>query len=220
MPNALNERIKNIPIPDRMKTLPIDDRGFPVPWFVPWFNNKWEFRGMDSEKFRAAIKYRRCWMCGQPLGKFLTFAIGPMCMVNRNISEPPSHLTCVEYGVKACPFLTQPKMRRNEKDLPKGHIAGMGIMDNPGLTVLWTTLSYHAWKPPGGGVLFEIGDPKHIEYYTEGRRATKQEVLDILKERIPKLMNEAVKDGPDAIEELNHRYAKAQDLVNFGVASL
>lgn len=208
----LNERIKNIPVPDRMKHLPIDPRGYPVPWFVPWHENRWEFRGMDGEKFGPAVRKKLCWMCGQPLGKHMTFAIGPMCMVNRNISEPPSHLACLEYGVKACPFLTQPKMRRNEKDMPEhGSIAGIGIMDNPGLTVLWTTRSYQPWKPPGGGVLFEIGDPEHIEFYTEGRGASREEVLEVLEERLPKLMEHAVK--PDAVAELMARYAKAVILV-------
>jgi hypothetical protein len=136
-------------------------------------------------------------------------------MVNRNISEPPSHLACIEYAVKACPFLTQPKMRRNEKDMPEvGHIAGIGIMDNPGLTVVWTTLSYKPWKPPGGGVLFEIGDPEHIEYYTEAHKATREEVLAVLEERIPILKDRAIKDGPEAVVELDQSYRKALDLVN------
>jgi hypothetical protein len=106
-------------------------------------------------------------------------------------------------------------MRRNEKDKPEeGHIAGIGIMDNPGLTVVWTTLSYKPWEPiKGKGVLFEIGDPEHIEYYTEGRKATQEEILTILAERIPKLYEQATKDGPEAIAELDGMYARAIELV-------
>lgn len=214
----LNERIKDIPLPVRLKGRPVDDRGFPVPWFVPYVNGKPDFRCMDSEKMVSAIRYKRCWMCGQPLGKHMTFAIGPMCMVNRNISEPPSHLACVQYGVKACPFLTQPKMRRNEKGMPQGgHIAGIGIMDNPGLTVLWTTLSYRTFRPGNGGVLFEIGDPEHIEFYTEGRKATQKEVLAVLEERIPKLVSEATKEGPEAVAQLTMMYGEAIRLVKVAV---
>lgn len=214
MRTTLNQRIIGLEIPERMNTLPLSDEGYPVPWFVPYVNGKPDFRCMDGEKMKIAIRHRKCWMCGQALGKHMTFAIGPMCMVNRNISEPPSHLTCVEYGVRACPFLTQPKMRRNEKDLPKGGtVAGISIADNPGLTVLWTTLSCRPWRPPGGGILFELGEPEHIEYYTEGRIATREEVLSVLEERIPKLMNEAVKEGPESIAELNRRYDRAVKLV-------
>jgi hypothetical protein len=215
MRTTLNQRITKFELPERMRGLPISDDGYPVPWFVPWIDGKPEFRGMTSEKMIIAVRHKRCWMCGQPLGKFYTFAIGPMCMVNRNISEPPSHLACIEYAVKACPFLSQPRMRRNEKDMPEvGHIAGIGIMDNPGLTVVWTTLSYKPWKPPGGGVLFEIGDPEHIEYYTEARKATREEVLAVLEERIPILKDRAVKDGPEAVVELDQSYRKALDLIN------
>jgi hypothetical protein len=215
MRTELNKRIASLELPERMHGLPISDDGYPVPWFVPWINGKPEFRGMTSDKMIIAVRHKRCWMCGQPLGKFYTFAIGPMCMVNRNISEPPSHLACIEYAVKACPFLSQPRMRRNEKDMPEGgHIAGIGIMDNPGLTVVWTTLSYKPWKPSGGGILFEIGDPEHVEYYTEGRKATREEVLAVLDERIPKLRNQAINDGPEAVEQLAQMYVKALALVN------
>jgi hypothetical protein len=214
MRTTLNQRIIDIEIPDRMQSLPISDEGYPVPWFVPNVNGKPDFRCMDGDKMGIAIRLKRCWMCGQQLGKHLTFAIGPMCMVNRNISEPPSHLACIEYGMKACPFLTRPKMRRNEKDLPEGgHVAGIGIQDNPGLTVAWTTLTYRAWKPSGGGVLFEIGEPEHVEYYTEGRRASKREVLTVLEERLPKLMDVAVEDGPESVAELRRRYARALEIV-------
>ena len=61
----------------------------------------------------------KCWLCGQTLGKHMTFPIGPMCAITRTTAEPPSHLACAEYAVKACPFLSQPRMRRNERDLPE-----------------------------------------------------------------------------------------------------
>jgi hypothetical protein len=214
MRTSLNQRIVSLELPERMRSLPVSDEGYPVPWFVPWINGKPEFRGMSSEKMAIAVRHKRCWMCGQPLGKFYTFAIGPMCMVNRNISEPPSHLACIEYSVRACPFLSQPRMRRNEKDMPEEkHIAGIGIMDNPGLIVVWTTFSYKPWKPPGGGVLFEIGDPEHVECYTEGRRATREEVFTVLADRLPILLEKAVEDGSEAVSELYKRYGEAQDVI-------
>jgi hypothetical protein len=87
-------------------------------------------------------------------------------------------------------------------------------MDNPGLTVVWTTLSYKPWEPiKGKGVLFEIGDPEHIEYYTEGRKATQEEILTVLAERIPILKEQAAKDGPEAVDQLDQMYARALGLV-------
>jgi hypothetical protein len=197
-----------------MKSLKINDEGYPVPWFVPWIGGKPEFRGMDSDKLAIAVRHKRCWMCGEALGKYLTFAIGPMCVVNRNISEPPSHLTCVEYAARACPFLTQPRMRRNVKDGgPGGHVAGIGIMRNPGVVALWTTLNYKAFRAPNGGTLFHIGEPEHIEYYAEGRKATREEILESMESGLPLLMKVAVEEGPDAVKELQKMYKTATGLV-------
>jgi hypothetical protein len=211
----LNNRIAHLELPDRMRRLSISDEGYPVPWFVAYRDGKPDFRCMDGDKMGIAVRHKRCWMCGQPLGKHLTFAIGPMCAVNRNISEPPSHLACLEYGVKACPFLTQPRMRRNEKDLPAdGHVAGIGLKRNPGVTVLWTTLSYRVWKPRGGGVLFELGDPEHVEYYAEGRKATRAEIIESMESGLPGLLEPAEYEGAEAIAELMRCYGRAVADVN------
>ena len=85
----LNAAIRDIPLPHRMRKLPISDRGFPVPRFVPWINGQPEFRGFDGEHLSRCVKLKRCWLCGEPLGKFMAFVIGPMCAVNRVSSEPP-----------------------------------------------------------------------------------------------------------------------------------
>src|SRR5262245_54991717 len=107
------------PLPSRIAGLPIDpERGYPVPWFVAWHDGKPEFRTADGRKFRQAIRDRLCWVCGQPLGRHLVFVIGPMCTVNRVTVEPPCHLDCAEFSVRACPFLSKPQMTRRENDLP------------------------------------------------------------------------------------------------------
>jgi hypothetical protein len=210
----LNQCILHLDIPERMQKLPIDERGFPVPWFVPWIDGKPEFRGMDGEKFGIAIRHKRCWLCGQPLGKYMVFVIGPMCAVNRVSSEPPSHRDCAHYAVRACPFLTQPRMRRNEKDLPKGTVAGIAIKRNPGCTLLWTTLSYRVFKtPPPGGLLLQVGEPESLEYFTEARKATREEILESMQSGLPLLMKAAITEGSDAIAALQAQYVKALELV-------
>ena len=211
--DKLNQRIMHLELPDRMRRLKISDEGFPGPWFVGYVDGKPDFRTMDGDKLVIAVRHKRCWMCGEPLGKHLTFSIGPMCAVNRNIAEPPSHLACAEYSVKACPFLSQPRMRRNEKDLPEGHVAGIGIRRNPGVTALWTTLSYKVWRAPNLGALFAIGDPEHVEYYAEGRRATREEILESMQSGLPGLMEPAVTEGPEAVAELERQCAKALELL-------
>jgi hypothetical protein len=205
----LNKRIADIPIPSRLAGFPLSDEGYPVPYFVPFIDGRPEFRAMDLEKFTHAVRNRRCWLCGGQLGKFLTFPIGPMCAITRTTAEPPSHLECAEYAVRACPFLSQPRMRRNEKDLPdSAGMAGIGIKRNPGVTVLWTTLGYKLFSASGGkGYLFRIGDPEHVEAYALGRIATTEELAHSVITGYPILQATATQDGPEAEDELTNYYA-------------
>src|SRR5690348_7959044 len=122
MSRELNQRIKHLEMPARIRKLPISDEGYPVPAFVEWIDCKPDFRVINGQHFRRCVEFKRCWLCGEPLGKFMTFVIGPMCGINRVSSEPPCHHDCALYSVKACPFLSQPRMRRNEKDLPEGGV--------------------------------------------------------------------------------------------------
>jgi hypothetical protein len=209
----LNQRIRHLELPDRMKHLPLNDQGFPVPFFVPWIDGKPEFRGFDGEKLGICVRHKRCWLCGEPLGKNMVFTIGPMCAVNRVSAEPPSHYDCAHYAAMACPFLTQPRMRRNEKDMPE-HLDPAGIMlkRNPGCTLLWVTHNYKPFRAMGGA-LFNVGDPVRVEFYAEGRKATHEEIMASIDSGMPTLREMAEHDGPDAVAELQQMYAKAMELV-------
>ena len=77
-------------LPDRMKRLPISEKGFPIPYFAGEDNDgKRDFRLITMEKLQQALDGDRCWVCGERLGKFKAFVIGPMCGINRTISDPP-----------------------------------------------------------------------------------------------------------------------------------
>ena len=210
----LNERIRKLEMPDRFRHLPINDQGYPIPFFVPYFDGKPEFRGFDPDKMSICVRHLRCWLCGEPLGKFMAFVIGPMCAVNRVSAEPPSHYDCTYYGVQACPFLSQPKMRRNEKDMPEDTRPPAGIMlkRNPGVTLIWVTRNYKPFKA-NGGALFKVGDPQRVEFYAEGRRATRAEIMASIDSGMPILRGMANEDGPEAVVELEQMYTKALELV-------
>jgi hypothetical protein len=203
----LNKKIAHIPIPDRLRGFPISDEGYPIPWFVPFVDGQPEFRAMDPEKFTSAVRHKKCWMCGAPLGKWLTFPIGPMCCVTRTTAEPPSHLACAQYAAEVCPFLTQPRMRRNEFDLPDGtSVAGIGIKRNPGVIALWTTNSFKLFSS-NGGYLFKVGDPEHVECYAQGRAATKAELIESIRTGYPILEAIAKQDG--GLAELEEVFARS-----------
>lgn len=185
--------------PPQIRALPLDPRGYPIPWFVgtnPRTGDR-DFRVIHTEQVARAVKDRRCWICGRKLGEFCTFAIGPMCAVNRVSSEPPSHLDCARFAVKACPFLTNPEARRDPRNLPieEDTTPGLKIERNPGATLLWRARRYK-WGPDR---LFHLGDPVAVEWWAQGRPATRVEVLASIESGLPIFENEcALDDDPDA----------------------
>lgn len=204
------------PMPPRIARLPrCPKRLIPVPWFVAWLpTGEPEFRMADPEKFVLAVRDRRCWVCGEPLGRNMTFTLGCMCGINRNSAEPPCHLDCAEYSVKACPFLTKPHMTRREDDFTEAvgvDPPGEFIKRNPGVTLLWTTRTYRPFRDRGG-YLIEIGDPEHLSFWREGRRASRREVLDSVGSGLPLLEAEAAKQ-PGAEEVLGNMVRRFLKLV-------
>lgn len=178
-------------LPARIARLPIDARGYPVPWFVAWDNGLPEFRAMDGVKWRRAVQERLCWVCGERLGGWLTFVIGPMCGINRTTAEPPCHSECAIWSARNCPFLARPHMVRREDEVinasTRDESAGMPILRNPGVTLLWTTRSYTVFNDGKGKPLIQIGPPSAVEWYSQGRHATRAEVAHSVETGLPVL---------------------------------
>jgi hypothetical protein len=201
-------------LPERLRDLPIDDRGYPVPWFVAWHDGAPDFRCMDGEKFRAAVKLRLCWVCGQPLGRWLAFPIGPMCTITRTISEPPSHRECAVWSIRNCPFLKNPRAVRDEAQLPASarEPAGFGIRRNPGVMCLWMTREYEVFNDGRGGALITVGKPEGVTWWCEGRAATRAEVEASVESGLPILLSAARRDGRFAVEALEQQLLAARAL--------
>lgn len=201
------------PMPPRIAALPIDARGYPVPWFVAWVDGVPEFRMADGEKWRRAIEEARCWVCGGVLGKYLTFAIGPMCSVNRVTSEPACHRNCAEWSVQNCPFLLRPHMvRRQDEEINNERLvaesAGTALARNPGVTALWTTQTYHLFDAGNRKPLIALGPPVHVAWWREGRHATRREVQESIAGGLPALQQlaeeqDALDVGAGAVKELS-----------------
>jgi hypothetical protein len=206
-------------MPPRIARLPVDDRGYPVPRFVTWFGDKPDFRLADTAWLRRAISERRCFLCGEPLGRFMAFVIGPMCAINRISSEPPSHKECAEYAVRACPFLCFPQRGRNSHDMPENKVkpAGFMITRNPGVALVWITKQYVVMHSPidrRRGCLLEIGDAVERSWWTQGRPATLAEVLASIDSGLPELRRIAAEhDGPDGAAELEQQIAATIQII-------
>lgn len=197
------------PLPERMKILPIDERGYVVPWFVDWIEKDGqrvpEFRAMNPKKWLFAVRFRMCWVCGDRLGRWMTFVAGPMCGINRTSSEPPSHLECARWSARNCPFLNNPEqIRRFDGDItPDGKmVGGFGILRNPGVTMLWTTQEYDVFPDGQGGRLLKMGEPQSVEWYHRGHPATRAEVQRSIDTGIHALEDAAMREGEEAIKQL------------------
>ena len=131
------------------------------------------------------------------------YSIGPMCVINRTTMEPPSHRECAEFAAEACPFLLRPRMRRLpfEADEER-HVAGTMIERNPGCVCLYETSEATKFSDGKGGWLIRLGPPDRVDWWAEGRRATRAEIQASIDSGHPLLLDIAMKDGQDAVEEL------------------
>lgn len=190
------------PLPDRIRALPVR-RGYPVPWFVTWVDGEPEFRIADSKKWSRAVRERLCWVCGQRLGSYLAFVLGPMCGITRTTAEPPLHHECALWSIRNCPFLVRPHMERRSGDLPEGASApGFAILRNPGVTLLWVTRRFEIFRDHNRRPLLRVGDPVSLEYYQEGLPATRAGLDHSIEGGLPALRGQAVLDGPAAMADL------------------
>jgi hypothetical protein len=192
--------------PPSIAKLPLDKRGFPVPYFVKWIDGEPDFRVADTARMHRCVRERRCWICGEKLGRMFAFAIGPMCSINRISAEPPEHPLCATFAVKACPFLSRPLATRPGIEDLKGRAdyqapAGIAILHNPGVTLIWHTLRY-SLDHVDGGTLFALGPPQRVSWWREGREATREEVLQAIEKGLPLLRSAAEQDGREAIDAL------------------
>src|SRR5271166_4447128 len=171
-------------MPDRIARLERDPRGYPIPWFVHRpADGTIDFRVMDPRRFVQAVKERRCWVCGDRLGKFIAFVGGPLSAAQRLYADPPSHVECAEFSAKVCPFLSIPTAQRREANKP-AHVAmpGQQIMENHEVTGMLITTGY-SMLPQGA---LAADEPREIRWFHQGRPATRSEVqhaIEIARDR-------------------------------------
>jgi ferredoxin len=211
------------PMPERIARLHRDERGYPVPWFICWMDGampvpagqgKPDFRVIGPNRLAEAYNNGRCWICGGSMaGHSKVFVIGPMCVVNRVTSEPPNHRECAEFAAKACPFMINPREKRNNKNMIDNPVvAGEMIPRNPGAVALYQTAKGKPFQA-GQGVLFQLGKPIRVDWYAEGRVATRAEIEASIDSGLPLLIDMAKKQGMDAVRQLAYMHSEAMTLL-------
>jgi hypothetical protein len=211
-------------LPARMKQLPVDARGYPVPYFVAWYDASGaaakrgegtpDFRMVHPGTIATCHTDRLCWVCGQPLGSYKTFVIGPMNALSRTSPEPPSHLDCADVSARACPFLVHPKERRRENRVPGTwhKPEGQTISGYPRIALVWTVKRYEVLQG-NNDIVFDVGTPEHVRWYTEGRLATRAEVLASIQSGLPHLYESAKPRGQAGADDIKRRYDACMALV-------
>ena len=109
--------------------------------------------------------------------------------------------------------MLRPNMERrvDERMLAvKDNVAGIAITRNPGVICLWTVKAWRTFDDGKGGTLFNIGEPRHVSWWREGRPATFAEVMESIDSGTP-LLREMC-DTPEAHYELGRRVGKAIDI--------
>lgn len=211
----MTELRKGLPLlPERVQKLPLDHRGYPIPWFVGTVEGKRDFRVADGRKRVIAVNQKRCWVCGEPLGKNFAFVIGPMCAVNRNTSEPPSHVDCATFAARACPFLCLPKSEYRKP--PEGGKMLVGSLEgNPGACAVWITKSYKPYIVPGTKAewLIRIGPATEVLWFAEGKMASRAQIEESFNRRLPLLREVAEREGPEACAYLDQQVDIAMKLL-------
>lgn len=196
-------------MPDRIAALPRNAKGFPIPYFAEEVNGERDFRVVSAVKMAHAVRNDLCWVCGERLGKFKAFVIGPMCGINRTISDPPSHRDYAIFSARNCPFLSNPLASRRTSNLPENgqDAARFGIKRNPGAVGVWITQSYKPFRAPAGnaGILFSIGDPTEVLWFANGEPADRMAIVESVRTGLPHLLDLARAEGERAIRALDDR---------------
>lgn len=192
-----------LPLPAAMLGRPVEPRGYPVPWFATAVDGAWDLRVVRPERWAEAVRRQVCWVSGRPLGRYRAFVIGPMCTVNRVSADPPVTREIALWSARVCPFLSRPLARRNERGFEELGVRledqpGVMLTRNPGVVAVWVTHARGYRVLPER--LFRLEEnPMEVTWFTEGRHATRAEVLGALVAGFPALRELAERDGPEAV---------------------
>ncbi|MGZ5963123.1 MAG: hypothetical protein ACXWKY_06055 [Caulobacteraceae bacterium] len=195
-----------------MRNLPMDRRGFPIPWFVAVVGGEPEFRLSDPRKIVEGWRRELCWVCGGRLPVFRAWVMGPASVIEGASPEPPCHLDCGRFSAMACPFLSNPEARRNQRQLPRNFSSGSEMITaNSAATALWVTKGRGADPiETRQGLLFKLREPDRIEWYARGGRAPGREVRSAFAAIAPRLRASAEREGQTAIRDFERRLLLAE----------
>ena len=145
------------------------------------------------------IRHKRCWLCGQPLGKFMTFRSG-RCACGLTATSPSTwRHSCAMAPAPAVPDAAQdaPATRRMP---PQGHVAGVGLKRDPGVESCGPRCP--TWRRGVAACCSRSEIPRRSN--TSPKAAgDAREILASMESGLPILRDIAAQEGNDALEELS-----------------
>jgi len=155
-------------VPERIKRLPLDENGSPILYFMKYVTKEPDARSTDAKKFERLWKQDLCWICGDRLGQYRAFVITAGNALTRTTTEPPNHKECATWAAQHRPFLASPDCA--------------GVWITKGYTVF-------KWHRPPFPMLITMGNPEHVEWWIDGRAATREEIIESVKRGMPPLQD-------------------------------
>lgn len=196
------------PLPDKIAQLPVASNGYPIPYFVKYFDGKPDFRVVDTAKFSICILRSVCWICGQTLGRHKAYSGGPLSAMNRCVAEPGAHRDCAMFAATACPHMTHPKAKYREAGLPQGtRIHSDLVSKTSGVNMVWVT-DHARVIPNHGDLIISLGEPNELHWFTEGRKATRQEVEAGIDRALDNMVEERGPMDPETTIVIRTRLAR------------
>lgn len=179
--------LKGLPsLPPRMTALPRDADGQPIPYLLTRVASKFDSTLGPDLALTTLFAQKRCWLCGEQLGRYAAFVGDTLISVTRVSRIPPAHHDCAKYA--ALTGLLQPKTLK--------------------VSLVWVTRDYGMRRTADGHV-FAVGDAEQAFWFADGRGATREEVTTAMQEALPDLYEVAKKSGDAALGGLDLQVARA-----------
>jgi hypothetical protein len=211
-------------LPKYLRTRPTFG-GYVVPYFVSWFigdeqvdertpGAKPDFKVTDLRRLNICRQRNVCWICGKQLGAYKWFVFGPSSALGRTAAEPPSHRDCAHYAVQTCPYILEPgrAMAPIKKLRPTEHLYDIDEQ-HPGVAVLWATKGFDLQlvDPSRGVFFFTPHEPDIVEFWYEGRRATRNEIVAAVDKAV--VSNKVDRNDRNIAWRIEHlmRYAPSEE---------
>jgi hypothetical protein len=99
-------------IPVRLAHLPRHG-GLPIPFVTGTRDGRVDFRITHAKNHELAQKFQLCGICGKHIAAPpYVFSVGPLCLAERLVFEPPMHEECALAAFTICPYLSRSDWQR------------------------------------------------------------------------------------------------------------